>query len=245
MRGSRTVLVLAVGSAGVCLATGVAIAIAPLPFRPFGGFLAVLALLGSIALAGAGAWQHAARAESRRSPLIVLAVLAAGYMAANGLGILVADANFAFPKPLHEAGLAAAFALFAITMADLVQCERSDWRGEAWIRLDPWERRRARDPVLQLAIGVIAAVTVLALAGVSQTAYREMEGEGNFAASRCAYVSESAGYYECIRRAGATTRGTEGRSVLIAAAAVGAAGIAGVIVLRRRGALERSGSGRS
>ncbi|MGH2545864.1 MAG: hypothetical protein ACRDHJ_03190 [Actinomycetota bacterium] len=60
----------------------------------FGTFLLVLALLGGSALVAGGVWQRAAGAKTRVFVLVLVAGLAAGYVLASVLALLVTSATF-------------------------------------------------------------------------------------------------------------------------------------------------------
>jgi len=88
-------------------------------------FLATLSLLGASALVGAGLWQQ--RAARGELPLIMLAIIAAGFTAASGLGMAIARSEqpaldlSTTRQVVHAFGIAGGLALFIATIAQLVR----------------------------------------------------------------------------------------------------------------------------
>jgi hypothetical protein len=80
--------VLALTSAVVCAATGIAWATVD-DTEGFGLFLLMLSLLGGSALAACGWWQVASGPKTRAFVIVLLAALAGGYVAANTMGLLL------------------------------------------------------------------------------------------------------------------------------------------------------------
>lgn len=121
-------LLLGGSSAGLCLAAGLSYLPGPVcrpePCPPAGAFIATLGALGAGSLLTAGAWQLRAGGSARRIPLVILAALAAGYVAANSFALVLAEPlRRAFPGfsgAFHGAGLAAGAALFALSCAEIV-----------------------------------------------------------------------------------------------------------------------------
>ena len=90
------------------------------------GFIVLTGLgyLGAVALLAAAWWQYRAVGRTRVIVLIVLATLAAGYVAANllGLSIPAVDDETGFLRPpysLHRAGLVAGAVLYLGALAEI------------------------------------------------------------------------------------------------------------------------------
>jgi hypothetical protein len=88
-------------------------------------FLATLSLLGALALAGAGLWQQ--RAARGELSLIMLALIAAGFTAASGLGLAIVRSeqpplDLATTRQIvHGLGIAAGISLFTATIGQLIR----------------------------------------------------------------------------------------------------------------------------
>ena len=125
--GPRIVLALGITGAALLAAIGVSYTLNPdtlsIPPAPVGWWLATLAFIGGIALAATAVWQWQAGGVVRLFFVVVLAGLAAGWMAASTLGILTSTSDLPhIPTALHWSGLAISTGLF---FASLVEATRS------------------------------------------------------------------------------------------------------------------------
>lgn len=105
--------------AATCALIGIAHAQEP-QFEGAGEFLATLAGLGALALAAVSLWQAVTSDGARTVLLILLAVLAAGFVATNALALL---ADFSgvprVPRTLHLVGAISGSALYLETIVDV------------------------------------------------------------------------------------------------------------------------------
>lgn len=112
-------MILAVGTAAICLATAVAyLADTEALPEPVGVWLGTLGLLGASGLAAAGLWQQRSEAIPRLLALVLLSGLAAMYVAANVFALFVVPENEldGAPRVLHVAGLVAGIALYLLAL---------------------------------------------------------------------------------------------------------------------------------
>ena len=116
----RLTLVIAAAAAGNCLATGGAYLVSAGPSTPEGGevWLGTLALLGSSALGAAGLWQYRGEGVPRLLALVFLSMLAAAYVAANTLALVVSveEPIPGAPLPLHWVGVSVGAVLYIVTL---------------------------------------------------------------------------------------------------------------------------------
>jgi hypothetical protein len=104
----------------MCALIGIAYASAPeLRRPPIGGWLATLAALGAAALVAASIWQLRADGGTRTLVLVLLSVLASGFVAANVLALVAAEGGVpGVPHSLHVFGAAAGSALYVDALVD-------------------------------------------------------------------------------------------------------------------------------
>jgi hypothetical protein len=106
-------------SAATCALIGIAYAGEP-RFEAAGAFLATLAGLGALALAAVSLWQALTSGGARTVLLILLSVLAAGFVAANVLALVAASSGVPdVPKPLHVLGTISGSALYLEALVDV------------------------------------------------------------------------------------------------------------------------------
>lgn len=87
---------------------------------PIGPFLATLAGLGALALAAVSTWQFGSAGGARTLLLILLASLAAAFVASNVLALVAADGGVpAVPRPLHVTGVVCGSALYLACLVDV------------------------------------------------------------------------------------------------------------------------------
>lgn len=125
MRGRGPRMVLALGLAGGANlgATGLAYMLNPhtvsIPPEPVGWWLATLAFIGGIALAVTAFWQSQAQGFVRLFFVVIVAGLAAGWIAASTLGILSSGSGLPYiPIALHWIGLLVSASLFLLSLAE-------------------------------------------------------------------------------------------------------------------------------
>jgi hypothetical protein len=105
--------------AATCALIGIAYAGEP-RFEAASAFLATLAGLGALALAAVSLWQALTSGGSRTVLLILLSVLAAGFVAANVLALVAASSGIAgVPKLLHVLGTISGSALYLEALVDV------------------------------------------------------------------------------------------------------------------------------
>lgn len=105
--------------AATCALIGIAYAREP-QFEGTGEFLATLAGLGALALAAVSLWQAVTSDRARTVLLILLAVLAAGFVAANALALLADSSGVPrVPRTLHLVGATSGSALYLETIVDV------------------------------------------------------------------------------------------------------------------------------
>jgi hypothetical protein len=111
-------MILAVGTAGICLATAVVYLADTEAPEPVGVWLGTLGLLGASGLAAAGLWQQRSEAIPRLFALVLLSGLAAMYVAANVFALFVVPETEldGAPRVLHVAGLVAGIALYLLAL---------------------------------------------------------------------------------------------------------------------------------
>ena len=106
-------------SAATCALIGIAYAGEPL-FEAPGAFLATLAGLGAVALTAVSLWQALTVGGARTLLLILLSVLAAGFVAANVLALVAASSGVPeVPEPLHVIGTISGSALYLAALVDV------------------------------------------------------------------------------------------------------------------------------
>jgi hypothetical protein len=106
-------------SAATCALIGIAYAGEP-QFEAGSAFLATLAGLGALALAAVSLWQALTSGGARTVLLILLSVLAAGFVAANVLALVAASSGIPdVPKPLHVLGTISGSALYLEALVDV------------------------------------------------------------------------------------------------------------------------------
>ena len=124
-------ILVAVGFAGsaVLAAIGVGYALRPntlsIPPEPVGWWLATLAFIGGIAIGAVTFWQSQAGGAVRLFFVVVLAGLAAGWMAASTLGILASGSGLPpVPVGLHWLGLSISTGLFFLSLVEATRSLR-------------------------------------------------------------------------------------------------------------------------
>jgi hypothetical protein len=106
-------------SAATCALTGIAYAGQP-TFGGAGAFVATLAWLGAAALAAVSLWQTLTTSGARTALLILLAVLAAGFVAANVLALVASSEGVPqVPRTLHLLGTISGSALYLEALVDV------------------------------------------------------------------------------------------------------------------------------
>lgn len=106
-------------SAATCALIGIAYAGEP-QFEAASAFLATLAGLGALALAAVSLWQALTSGGTRTVLLILLSVLAAGFVAANVLALVAASSGVPdVPKLLHVLGTISGSALYLEALVDV------------------------------------------------------------------------------------------------------------------------------
>lgn len=121
-------------SATTCALVGIAYA-GESELEAVRAFLATLAGLGALALAAVSLWQALTAGGARTLLLILLSVLAAGFVAANVLALVAASSGVPeVPEPLHVLGTISGAALYLEALVDV-----STSLLEA--------RKRSRDPM--------------------------------------------------------------------------------------------------
>jgi hypothetical protein len=114
--------------AATCALTGIAYAREP-QFEGAGDFLATLAGLGALALAAVSLWQGLTAGGARTALLILLSVLAAGFVAANALALVASSSDVPeIPRPLHVIGTISGSALYLEALVDVSVSFLSGWR---------------------------------------------------------------------------------------------------------------------
>jgi hypothetical protein len=122
-------------SAATCALTGIAYAGEP-EFQAAGAFVATLAGLGALALAAVSLWQWLTASGARTVLLILLAVLAAGFVAANVLALVAPSEGVPqVPRTLHVLGTISGSALYLGALVDVSVSLFS-------------ARKRSRDPMV-------------------------------------------------------------------------------------------------
>jgi hypothetical protein len=122
-------------SAATCALNGIAYAGEP-TFEPAGAFVATLAGLGALALAAVSLWQTFTADRARTALLILLSALAAGFVAANVLGLVASSEGVPqVPRTLHVVGTISGSALY---LEALVEVSVSLFTA----------RKRSRDPIV-------------------------------------------------------------------------------------------------
>lgn len=112
-------LALALAAAALCAASGF-VYLTDEAFRPVGGVIGTLGLVGASALVATGIWQLRAVGRPRLVVLLALVALAGGYVVANSFGLVVTDlARQRSPRGLHWAGLGAGIALYLVSLLDV------------------------------------------------------------------------------------------------------------------------------
>lgn len=111
--------VLGWASAATCALTGIVYA-GESTFGAAGAFLATLAWLGAAALAAVSLWQALTTSGARTALLILLAVLAAGFVAANVLAVVASSGGVPqVPRTLHLIGTISGSALYLEALLDV------------------------------------------------------------------------------------------------------------------------------
>jgi hypothetical protein len=106
-------------SAVTCALVGIAYAGEP-EFQAAGAFLATLAGLGALALAAVSLWQALTASGARTVLLILLSVLAAGFVAANVLALVASSGGVPnVPRTLHVLGTISGSALYLEALVDV------------------------------------------------------------------------------------------------------------------------------
>jgi hypothetical protein len=138
MNEARSLTLVACANGALCLAAGLSYLVVS-PTELTISALVVTGILGCCVLIAAGLWQARIHGEGRRLPLIVLGVIALGFVAGSALGFAGAqvarDARLeptGLPRTLHAAGVLTGIALCLQVIAAIV---RTHQRGG--IRLRP------------------------------------------------------------------------------------------------------------
>jgi hypothetical protein len=106
-------------SAATCALTGIVYAGEP-TVGAAGAFVAALAWLGAAVLAAVSLWQTLTTSGARTALLILLAVLAAGFVAANVLALVASSAGVPqVPRTLHLIGTISGSALYLEALLDV------------------------------------------------------------------------------------------------------------------------------
>lgn len=106
-------------SAATCALIGIAYASGS-PFGPAGAFVATLAWLGAAALAAVSLWQTLTAGGTRAVLMILLSVLAAGFVAANMLALVASSEGVpGVPRTPHLLGTISGAALYLEALVDV------------------------------------------------------------------------------------------------------------------------------
>lgn len=106
-------------SASTCALIGIAYAGEPTS-EPASAFVATLAGLGALALAAVSLWQTLTASGARTVLLILLSVLAAGFVAANVLALVASSEGvLQIPRTLHVIGTISGTALYLESLVDV------------------------------------------------------------------------------------------------------------------------------
>jgi hypothetical protein len=106
-------------SAATCALTGIAYA-GESSFGPAGPFVSTLAWLGAAAVAAVTLWQMLTTGGTRAALMILLSVLAAGFVAANTLALVASSEGVpGVPRNLHLVGTISGSALYLEALVDV------------------------------------------------------------------------------------------------------------------------------
>jgi hypothetical protein len=128
-RGPRIIFALGLAGAVDLGAIGISYTLNPdtlsFPPEPVGWWLATLAFIGGVALAVTAFWQWQAVGLVRLFFVVILAGLAAAWIAASTLGILSNQSDLPhIPVGLHWTGLAISVTLFFLALVEVTRSLR-------------------------------------------------------------------------------------------------------------------------